>query len=127
MEVPFLPPVSAGLFWCLVFGALLGTAQPSTLESAVYSALKRAFEFVEEAPKSSRNAVVPARGADVAWLRRDATHPSSGLPAQPGNCDEKPATSIKYFSTPQLFKPDSHGKQLFKPDSHGKRSASDVS
>ena len=33
-----------------VFGALLGTAQPSTLESAAYSALKLAFEFVEEAP-----------------------------------------------------------------------------
>ena len=90
MEVPFLPPVSAGLFWCLVFGALLGTAQPSTLESAAYSALKLAFEFVEEAPKSSRNAEVPACGADVAWLWRDATHPSSGLPAQPGNCDENP-------------------------------------
>ena len=45
MEAPFLPPVSAGLFWCLVFGALLGTAQPSTLESAAYSALKLAFEI----------------------------------------------------------------------------------
>jgi hypothetical protein len=115
MEAPFL--LSPRAFFGVSFLVPLGTAQPSTLESAAYSALKLAFEFVEEAPKSNRNAVVPACGADVAWLWRHATHPSSGLPAQPGNCDEKPATSIKYFSTPQLF----------KADSHGKRSASDVS
>jgi tetratricopeptide (TPR) repeat protein len=56
--------------WCLVFGALLGTTQPSTLESAAYSALKLAFEFVDEAPKSNRNAVVPPCGADVLLWRR---------------------------------------------------------
>ena len=74
IEAPFL--LSPRSFFGVSFLVPLGTAQPSTLESAAYSALKLAFEFVEEAPKSNRNAVVPACGADVAWLWRHATRRS---------------------------------------------------